>query len=73
MPREAVGEVRALLDLMRKKKAAEQDQATPLRLAATFEEVLHGAASNFKILDSEVGHKKLIKEVAVEQAKLRRG
>ena len=66
MPREAEREVRALLDLMRESQAATQYQVTLLG------KLLHHAAIKLKILDSEVGDKELIKEVAVEQAKLRR-
>ena len=59
--------MRALLDLLRENEAAAQD------LAAPFDTVLREATSNLKILASEVGDKELIKEVAVEQAKLRIG
>ena len=56
--------MRALLDLLRDQAAAVQDQAALIRL------VLRAATSRLKILDLKVGDKELIKEVAVEMAKL---
>ena len=65
MPQEAVREVRALLDLMRKNEAAVQKSAS---MCATELEL---ASGHLKILDPEVGEQELIKAVAAEVARLR--
>ena len=55
-----------MLDLLRENEASVQN------MAALFEQVLREAVRGLTILDSEVGDKELIKEVAVELAELRR-
>jgi len=64
-PQEAAREVRALLDLMRENEARLQNVPA---LCAT---ALEHASVFLKILDPEVGEEELIKEVAVELARLR--
>ena len=63
-PQTAVGEVRALLDLMRDNEATTQ--------ARVFQdtEVLRNASVHLKILDPEHGEEELIKSVASELARL---
>ena len=59
--------MRALLDLLRENQAAVQDTPLPCLL------VLNDARKNLKTLDPELGDQELIKSVAAELAKLRKG